>query len=168
MRDIRQLHPDRDLNAVAAFYDEAADYWILADRRAPDLQKAREFFTDGPPGCDPARSHRLGLFVDGRLSGVAELSFGFPEPEDAYLGLMLLAPRVRGGGHGHALTEDIVARATAAGSPRLFLAVLDANPRGRAFWEREGFRDTGVSRHDAETDHVIRRMVRPLQASSTR
>jgi GNAT superfamily N-acetyltransferase len=162
MTDIRPLDPVADLSAVAAFYDEAGDYWLLADRKPPDPQKARDFFTDGPPGCDPARSHRLGLFVDGRLSGVAELSFGFPEPQDAYLGLMLLAPRSRGQGHGQRLTADLIARARAAGAPRLFLAVLDENPRGRAFWEREGFRDTGVFRQDEDTGHVIRRMLRPL------
>jgi len=166
MSHIRSLDPEADLTAVAAFYEEAGDYWHLADRKPPDQQKARDFFTDAPPGCDPARSQRLGLFIDGRLCGVAELSFGFPEPDDAYLGLMLLAPRLRGQGYGHRLTAEIVARARAAGSPRLFLAVLDANPRGRAFWEREGFRDTGVFRQDDETGHVIRRMVRLLTATS--
>lgn len=159
---IRQLDPTNDLTAVHAFYGEAGDYWLLADRRAADLQKARDFFTDGPPGCDPGRSHRLGLFVDDRLSGVAELSFGFPAPEDAYLGLMMLAPRIGGGGHGAAFLAKVETLARAAGAPRLYLAVLEENPRGRAFWEREGFRAAGVSRLDDETGHVIHRLVKGL------
>jgi len=91
MTDIRPLHPDTDLPAVAAFLQEAADYWILADGEAPGPTAAQDFFTDCPPNCDPAQSHHLGLFVDGKLSGLAELSFGFPNPGDAYLGLMILS-----------------------------------------------------------------------------
>jgi GNAT superfamily N-acetyltransferase len=124
----------RDLDAVAALYAKAADYWLLADHRSPDRAKTAAFFTDGPPGCDPATSHRLGLFRDDTLAGVAELSFGFPLANDAYLGLMLLDPAARGAGLGPILLRDIEARARAAAAPRLYLAVLQANPRGHAFW----------------------------------
>ena len=36
------------------------------------------------------------------------------------------------------------------------------NPRGWAFWRREGFRETGVNRFDAETGHVLHRLVKDL------
>ncbi len=157
---IRTLHPDNDLAAVAAFLVEAADYWIMAEGAPPGPDAARDFFTDGPPGCDPARSHRLGLFAAGRLSGLAELSFGFPEPQDAYLGLMILAPRLRGQGHGPGLLAHLETLARAANAPRLYLGVLQANTRGRAFWDRHGFVPTGISREDGQ--HIIHRLVKPL------
>ena len=159
---IRRLGLVADLDAVAAFYIRAADYWLLADRRLPDRQKARAFFTDGPPGCDPAVSHRLGLFSGADLIGVAELSFGFPLAEDAYLGLMLLDPGVRGQGHGAAFLAQVEALARARPCPRLYLAVLGANPRGLAFWLRHGFVPTGVNRTDADTGHRLQRLVKPL------
>lgn len=159
---IRPLDPVADLGRVAAFYARAADYWLLADRVAPDTAKARAFFTDAPPGCDPAASHRLGLFHRGQLAGVAELSFGFPDPRDAYLGLMILAPRQRGQGLGALFLTHVEDLARAAGAPRILLAVLDENPRGRAFWERNGFRDTAIWRDDPETGHRIRRLDKPL------
>ncbi len=159
---IREMAAGPDTDLIEALYAEAADYWLLADRTQPDRAKAEAFFTDTPPGADPVLSRRLGLFVAGHLSGVAELSFGFPEPGDAYLGLMILAPRLRGQGFGHRLLAEIEGRARGAGARCLYLAVLDENPRGRAFWEREGFAPTGVWRDDAETGHRIRRMVKPL------
>ena len=159
---IRPLDPLADLDAVAALYTRAADYWLLADRRPPDRQKACSLFTDRPPGCDPSLSHRLGLFRDGALVGVAELSFGFPQPADAYLGLMLLDPAARGSGSGVTLLAEIEARARAAHAPRLYLAVLHANPRGHAFWQRHGFLPTGVSRADPDTGHILHRLVKPL------
>ena len=157
---IRPLDPVTDLDAVEGLYSRAADFWILADRRPPDRHKAAAFFTDTPPGCDPAASHRLGLFQAGTLVGVAELSFGFPLAEDAYLGLMLLDATQRGQGLGALFLAQVQARA--APCQRLYLAVLQDNPRGRAFWESHGFTDTGLSGHDADTGHTLHRMVKPL------
>ena len=45
---------------------------------------------------------------------------------------------------------------------QLYLAVLDTNPRGRAFWLREGFRPTGIRRKDGTTSHWIERLVKDL------
>lgn len=159
---IRPLDPVADLPLVLAFNDQAGDYWLLADRVAPGPQKAADFFTDGPPGCDPSVSHRLRLFQEGELVGLAELSFGFPTAEDGYLGLMILHPRVRGGGLGRIFLAHVEVLARAAQCPRLYLAVLEENPRGMAFWQREGFAPTGVMRDDPDTGHRIYRLVKGL------
>jgi len=142
---IRQLDPARDLDKVAHFYRDAPEYWMLADRVPPWPAKAAEFFTDGPPNCDVARSHRLGMFLDGRLSGVAELSFGFPEPDDPYLGLLMLGSCAQEAGYGKTFLRHLEGLAQQSGAPHLYLAVLAENPRGWAFWTREGFEDTGLS-----------------------
>jgi GNAT superfamily N-acetyltransferase len=177
---------------VARFYAEAPDYWLLAEGKCEPDRQAREFFTDAPPGCDPSASCRLGLFLSAedvpadvpagvafpprsaerkgqggsatplRLSGVAELSFGFPEATDAYLGLMLLGPWAQGAGRGKAFLAQVETLARAHHAPRLYLAVLEANPRGRAFWEREGFQATGRSGTDPATGHILHRLVKVL------
>jgi GNAT superfamily N-acetyltransferase len=158
---IRELFPT-ETTLVAQFYREAPEYWLLAEGRCDPAAQAQDFFTDAPPNCDPATSDRLGLFVNQRLSGVAELSYGFPEPNDAYLGLMLLGPWVQGKGHGSAFLAHVETLARKRHAPRLYLAVLDANPRGRAFWLREGFTPTGLRRQDGTTGHWIERLVKPL------
>jgi GNAT superfamily N-acetyltransferase len=158
---IRELFPS-ETSLVAQFYREAPEYWLLAEGRCDPAHQAQEFFTDAPPNCDPAESDRLGLFVNQRLSGVAELSYGFPEANDAYLGLMLLGPWVQGAGHGRAFLAHVETLARKRHAPRLYLAVLDANPRGRAFWLREGFTPTGLRRQDGTTGHWIERLVKPL------
>jgi GNAT superfamily N-acetyltransferase len=88
---------------------------------------------------EPCEVDRLGLERDGHLVGLAELSFGYPAPGDAYLGLMLLLPKIRGQGVGRTFLAEVENIARGQGAPSLYLAVLDANPRGRAFWLREGF-----------------------------
>lgn len=159
---IRPLDAARDLALVAAFYRAAPDYWLLAEGACDPERQAADFFTDAPPGCDPAASHRLGLFLDARLSGVAGLSFGFPAAGEAYLGLMILGPWAQGAGHGQAFLRHAETLARAAHAPRLSLAVLQANPRARAFWEREGFCDTGITRRDETTGHVICRLAKGM------
>jgi GNAT superfamily N-acetyltransferase len=158
---IRELFPT-ETALVAQFYREAPDYWLLAEGRLNPDDKASDFFTDAPPNCDPAQSDRLGLFVNQRLSGVAELSYGFPERNDAYLGLMLLGPWAQAAGHGKAFLSHVETLARKRHAARLYLAVLDANPRGRAFWLREGFAPTGLRRQDSTTGHWIERLVKPL------
>ncbi|MFM7442813.1 MAG: GNAT family N-acetyltransferase [Tabrizicola sp.] len=158
---IRELFPS-ETALVAQFYREAPDYWLLAEGRCDPAAQAQDFFTDAPPNCDPATSDRLGLFLNQRLSGVAEVSYGFPEPGDAYLGLMILGPWAQGSGHGKAFLAHAETLARKRHAPRLYLAVLDVNPRGRAFWEREGFKGTGLTRKDAITGHLVERLVKPL------
>ncbi|MBI1219079.1 MAG: GNAT family N-acetyltransferase [Rhodobacteraceae bacterium] len=140
---IHPLDPATDTARVYAFWPDAADYIVMERGEAPgptlNPVLTQEFFTDAPPGIDPATSLRLGLFVADRLLGVAELAFGYPGPQEAYLGLMVLGAPARGTGSGRALLRRIEAEAIARHAPALYLAVLDANPRGRAFWEREGF-----------------------------
>ena len=162
--DIRDLDPVTDLDAVYRFYQDAPDYRLLAEGIAPDLAKARAFFTDAPPQSDPARSHRMGLFIDGRLSGLAELSFDWPAKGDPFLGLMILGPWAQGQGAGQVFLAEVITRAKSTGAKALYLAVLDQNPRGRVFWERQGFTGTGV-RATWETvagPRSAERMVRPL------
>jgi GNAT superfamily N-acetyltransferase len=159
-RLIRPLDPVRDRNDVAVLLLQAADYYHLWLGHDPGPEQVDEVFSACPPNCDPAQSQRLGLFLDGQLAGVAELSFGFPLPEDAYLGLMILAPAARGHGHGAAFTSHL--ETLARHSPRLYLGVLQANARGHAFWARQGFVPTGVSRFDDETGHTLHRLVKLL------
>ena len=158
---IRDLAPN-EAPLVAQFYRDAPDYWLLAEGTVDPDRQAREFFTDCPPGCDLSQSRHLGLFLQSRLSGVAELSYGFPEPNDAYLGLMLLGPWAQGMGHGRSFLAHAEALARNGHAARLNLAVLDANPRGCAFWTREGFVPTGLRGQDKETGHWLERLGKAL------
>jgi GNAT superfamily N-acetyltransferase len=157
---IRRLDPEHDRPAVAALYRAATDYWMLADHCPPDAAKIATFFTDAPPGCDPAASLHFGFDAGGRLGGVAVLSFGFPDAQSAYLDLMLLAPDQRSQGRGAALLAHV--ETCARNVRQICLAVLGCNPRGRAFWESHGYADTGLSGIDTDTGNTLHRLCKPL------
>ncbi|HCZ00293.1 MAG TPA: GNAT family N-acetyltransferase [Rhodobacter sp.] len=136
---IRPLHPDTDRATVTAFFDSIADYIRMERDAPPDATVIEEFFTDTPPGCDPTHSLRLGLFEHSTLIALAEMGFGYPESDNAYLGFLAVSEMARGKGAGEILFAHLETEARARGCSAIYLAVLDANPRGRAFWERQGF-----------------------------
>lgn len=164
MKACLKLDPARDRAAVADLLQRAEDYYHLWKGRPPGDEEVDDVFLSCPPGCDPGRSVRLGLTENSQLLGVAELSFGFPSPGDAYLGLMILAPEARSKGHGQEFFREIETIAKASGANHLYLAVLERNLRGRAFWERMGFAPTGVQRESLENGiaHRVSRLVKAL------
>lgn len=161
---IRPLDLVTDRAAVVGLYDRAADYVRLESGTAPTPQMVDDFFTDAPPGGDPADGLKLGIFDGGMLAGLADVAFGWPEPRDAYIGSLILGADARGRGLGAALLRHIETAARARHAPRLLLAVLDANPRGRAFWEREGFSvvKTFPPVRIGQCDHIRHRMAKWL------
>ncbi len=78
--------------------------------------------------------------VDGeRGVGILGMVVGCPDVNDSYIGLLLLAPHARGRGVGGRALAHATTLARARGSTRQLVAVLDKNPKGCAFWDREGF-----------------------------
>lgn len=136
---IRPLDPVTDRARVDQFFRDAADYIRLERGTDPDAAVTDEYFTAHPPGIDPASSYRAGLFEGATLAGLADLAFGYPEPTDAFLGLMMFTPAARGRGLGPAFLSHLEAEARRRAAPNLYIAVLDANPRAHAFWDRMGF-----------------------------
>ena len=135
-----------DTATIWAFMQASADYIWMEREEEPRPYLVEEYLTDAPPGIDPPSSHRAGLFDGETLVALAELAFGFPGPQDSFLGLMMVRSTARGNGAGARLLRHLEEVARARGAARMFLAVLDGNPRGRAFWTREGFTPTGVKR----------------------
>ena len=161
---VRPLDPVDDLALVRAFVPRVADYVLLETGEAPKTDLAEAFFAETPPGGTVDDLVHLGLFDAGDLAGVAAMSFGYPEAGDAYLGLLLIDAARRGRGLGPALLTEVLGVARSQAAARLYLGVLEANPRARAFWERAGFRHVLTKPRVAfgARHHDVHRMMRPV------
>ena len=153
---IRDLNDPNDRPEMRDFYARASDYVMLETGLCPCEDTIDELFQNAPPGGNPADCIHLGLFDNpGVIQGVCEQSFGYPNPDSSYLGLLILSPDMRGSGYGPILFERMKEIAIQKNCSELFIAVLDANTRGRAFWQRMGFKyqfssdpiTTGVATH---------------------
>ncbi len=162
---IRTLHSATDTDIVRDLFTRASDYVLLETGQAPSNATTTEFFTKAPAGIDPATSLHLGLFTaDNLLVAIAQIVFGFPNPDDAYIGLLLIDPDHRGKRLGQRLLDHIFTAAKAKGAARILIAVLEENSKGHRFWSKMGFTQEMRSqpKQVGLKTHVQIRMASPL------
>jgi ADP-ribose pyrophosphatase YjhB (NUDIX family)/GNAT superfamily N-acetyltransferase len=102
----------------------------------------------------------------GKLVGVAITLDRHPDPADPdpWIGLLMIDAAEHGQGHGRRITEQIEERFRAEGRTGLRLAVLDANPKGLAFWTALGYQVIG-HRPDLQHGHPCAVLRKPLPRS---
>jgi GNAT superfamily N-acetyltransferase len=131
--------------------DGAPGYFQLVYGRAANESDLDELFGDRPPSVEPRDKIVLALFEEPSRSlppktpviGCVDLLRGYPTPEVAYIGLLLIDERVRRRGAGRACYGLVEKRALDWGIKRVRLAVVQANATALAFWRRCGFVETG-------------------------
>lgn len=160
----RALLQSRDIPAVFDLMTRATDYVMLEDGTPPEQTRATAFFTDCVPGGDPLKSVKLGVMLENHLIGIADMGFGYPQPCDAYIGLLLLDPATRAQGIGTQTVAQLETLARLRGADRLLITVLKANPKGYAFWQHLGFADEKIfpPADDDPMRHIRLRMTRAI------
>lgn len=134
------LDAEADYDRVSDLADRAADYVRLESGKAPNPEFVRNTLTDAPPVCGPDDIFLRGVErPDGTLAGIATSIRHFYAPGDWYMGLLMLDPAERGSGLGRRVAEHVIAEARADNAPCIRIAVLDANPKARKFWESLGY-----------------------------
>ncbi|MCX4763080.1 bifunctional GNAT family N-acetyltransferase/NUDIX hydrolase [Streptomyces sp. NBC_01275] len=104
----------------------------------------------------------------GRLVGVAVTLGRHPDPADPdpWIGLLLVDRGVHRQGYGRRIAERVEERFQAAGHTAVRLAVLDANPKGLAFWTALGYVVIG-HRPDLQLGRPCAVLRKPLHPSHT-
>ncbi|MGM9379781.1 GNAT family N-acetyltransferase [Streptomyces antibioticus] len=106
----------------------------------------------------------------GRLVGVVITLARHPDPADPdpWIGLLIVDAAVQGQGYGRRIAERVEERFRQAGRTAVRLAVLDANPKGLAFWTALGYE---VIAHRPDLQHgrpctVLRKRLRTPRAAA--
>ena len=78
---------------------------------------------------------------EGRLVGVAITLGRHPDPADPdpWIGLLMVDAGLQGQGYGRRIAEQVEERFRSGGRTAVRLAVLEANPKGLAFWTALGY-----------------------------
>ena len=143
MLEFRRLHAGSDADAAALFelLQAAPGYSMTVEGRLPTLQDARDALTEVPPEKYLIDKFIGGYWRDDALVGCMDLIRGHPEPDIAFLGLLLFSEANQRRGFGVEALAHIEQLAASWGCSSLRLAVIDRNERAFAFWHREGFRE---------------------------
>ncbi|MHA3065403.1 N-acetyltransferase family protein [Lacticaseibacillus saniviri] len=128
-----------NLSAALSVYQANSNYFALTDEQ-PTLATVQADLAAGPPQFDPANKHFQLITQDGRVIGVIDLLFGYPEASSVYIGLLLIA--VHNQGHGRRILAQLSQSWRQAGFTTINLAVLQNNPKAQRFWRAQGFYET--------------------------
>ena len=134
---LRQITED-ELDAVQALIERCDEYYVLTTGAGPKPTAARGVWDALPPDLPRGAKLTLGVYLPG-LVGLVDVVRGWPRAKTWLIGLLLLAPDVRGRGVGAHAVSAIDAAAAEAGATSLRVAVVHANAPALAFWQRLGF-----------------------------
>ncbi|MCP3141392.1 GNAT family N-acetyltransferase [Pyxidicoccus xibeiensis] len=133
---------DADVDLFQPLLVRGEDFYQRCYGRPAREDEARQIPLERPPGVGPERGHLVALRdARGHLVGILEGISDFPNPGEWYLGLMLLAPEVRGQRRGEAVIRGYEDWLRREGARLLRLGVAEPNPDALRFWTRVGFRE---------------------------
>ncbi len=111
-----------------------------------------------PDGFDPAGKYGIGLWDGAVLVAFADVLVGYPTPEHAFVGLLVVRGDRQGSGLGRALHDAVLVHLRqvpgAASLGRLRLGIVATNAAGaEPFWRALGYEPTGEQK-PYRYDHV--------------
>ncbi len=97
-----------------------------------------------PPERTYDDKYYLGIFDGDKLIAVLDLILNYPNDKTAFIGFFMVRAEYQGCGLGTFLISDIVGCVKDCGYRYTRLGYAKGNPQSRAFWIKNGFRETGV------------------------
>ena len=129
---------------LQAFHEANAGYWLLTHGHGPPADDAATAFDKGPPAHMGFRAHPWSWARDSgthAIVGQFRYVIDLMAPGVWHLGFFMADTRLHGTGFAQDLYRRYEALAIAGGARWLRLSVVEANPRARRFWTRQGYRD---------------------------
>jgi GNAT superfamily N-acetyltransferase len=119
--------------------EQTAEYHRLVYGENPGPNAAEELFEEVPPGQSRANKRFFGLWRGDQLFGLLDVFEAFRQPDECYLGLLLLHPEARERGVGAEVLAAVERWLATRQIARLRLACAEQNLKGMNFWRRSGF-----------------------------
>jgi GNAT superfamily N-acetyltransferase len=159
---VRELVAEDGPRLQAAFEADPA-FFELTHGLPPGPAEAQSTFVALPEGVDYSSKALLGLFSEHPPDLIAALDAiaDYPQSGTWTIGLLFVAPRFRGRGIGHRLLAGFESWVGGRGADRVRLAVAEGNDSAFTFFQRDGFRVTGM--HDDQSRmKALRVLEKPL------
>ena len=137
---------------------------VLPDRLIElyDPDSARDLWRRSFAGPKTDRDVFVAERADGTIVGVVTMGEDPDHPGIGHVFSLYVAPEAQERGIGTRLLSAAVDRLTSRGFTEASLWVFEANARGRAFYERMGWRADGTSRVEPEYAEPESRLIRSL------
>ncbi|MGB5865419.1 MAG: GNAT family N-acetyltransferase [Sulfitobacter sp.] len=158
--DIRPIDPVADLALVQTLCLRGTEYITLETGAPPAEGYAATLLAEAPPSVPTRDVLAFGALDEGMLCALLKCLRNFYAPREWYLGLLLVDPAARRGGLGTQMVAHVRRLARTQNARCMRMAVLDANPQGRAFWAHQGFVHERTVPGDPAGDGHIRHILK--------
>lgn len=140
-----------DATRVQALFALDPEYWSHVEGAPLRDDEAVITLDERPP--DFPIEHKHAFLVD--EVALLDMLEGYPDAQTWFLGLIFLAPSVRGRGLGTRLVEAVCDHARSHGARALRLAVAVQHPDARRLYDRLGFRFIDHRKRTVYTGDVV-------------
>ena len=137
----QQLSPEseNDVNNLQQILMAAPGYYLLLEGNLPGFDAALGCLQEFPPGKTIDDKYFYGIKKSGNYIGCFDLVRDYPEPQIAFIGLLLFIEPEQNKSYGVQALQYIKNMAGQWNCNSIRLAVIENNQRALAFWKREGF-----------------------------
>ena len=136
---VRSLQP-ADAALLQALYDRCADFTLLVEGEPVSPTAAGQDLQSVPAGKSLADKCVFGIFnLQGEIVGVLDALRDYPEEAAWWVGLLMLAPAVRGQGLGRDAFLAFSEYVRWHGAKVIMLGVVEENKPALEFWQKMGF-----------------------------
>lgn len=125
--------------ALQRLFELAPAYQAAVSHEPLSARAAEEALVACPPDLSLSDKYLIGHWEQGELTAVIDLLRGYPNPDTAYLGLLLVGEPWQGSGRGQSLYLHACTLARSWGATRLRLSVIASNESALSFWLHRGF-----------------------------
>jgi GNAT superfamily N-acetyltransferase len=139
----RITHSDADRHVIQHVLDEAPDYAMRVTGLPPDANAGESLLSELPEGMSYKDKFVFSVHFGDKIVGCADMLRGYPVPEKAFLGLLVISEHWQDQGLGAAAYAELESVARGWGCRTIRLGVVLTNEKVFRFWERQGFRKTG-------------------------
>ncbi|HSS71362.1 MAG TPA: GNAT family N-acetyltransferase [Casimicrobiaceae bacterium] len=152
-----------EMAALQRVLEAAPDYFERITGAPPGGAEAQSTFSALPPNKTYADKFVWGFYEGEAMIGCADVIRGYPVPEKAVIGLLLLAQPRQRRGLGRAFAA-LVEQAIAAWPEieRFRIGVVASNTSALAFWRKLGYSETGEVKENPEFVREVMVLEKPV------
>jgi GNAT superfamily N-acetyltransferase len=146
-QSVRDLDQD-DVEALQGLIESFPAYTEKITGHPPSPSDALSVLIAVPPGFNPEGKRTIGIWEGEELIAFADVLLGYPDPETAYIGLLIVHGSRHGEGLGRELHKAVLKRIrqeTVAQQIRLGIVETNADA-AEPFWSALGYAPTGETK----------------------
>lgn len=156
---LQKLLPEKDITVLQIVLEGAPKYSINISGHTQLSTASLDVFKACPEGFDINKKLVLGVYQDNALIGVIDLLRGFPSPEVAMLGLLLIMEDKQGQGNGTKAFNELLEFLKDWNEIKIIrISVIKSNDEVITFWKKLEFIETGI-RKPYNNGRVISEMI---------